>query len=96
MDEAEINNVLVEYRGNYPALINFSQAAEISQRPLGTIYDWSSRGLLESFLSRRGKWCLLRRDGFVRWLSSGEPRRKARGKPCSPAATTEVKATINT
>lgn len=46
-----------------------NQAAEIAQVPMGTIYDWSSRGHFNDFKSRRGRRVrLINRDAFVRFL----------------------------
>jgi hypothetical protein len=61
-------NIAEEYRRQYPPLITVEQAAEISCRKVQTIYDWSSRGLLDSSKVKRGGRLLLRRDAFVRFI----------------------------
>ena len=60
--------LIAAYADRYPPLLTFQQAVEIAQSPLGTIYDWSSRGHFDSFKIRRGRSCRLIRDEFVRWL----------------------------
>ena len=57
-----------EYSQKYPPLILINQAAEIAQVPVGTIYDWSSRGLLDGFKTKRGRRVRLNRDAFLRFL----------------------------
>lgn len=68
MTDNEIAKVTAEYATKYPALISLDQAAAIAQVPIGTLYDWSSRGFLDAFKSVRGRHRRLVRDAFVRWL----------------------------
>lgn len=70
MDESHIERVAAEYREHYPALISIEQAMAIAGVPRATLYDWSSRGLLDAIKVRRGRRLLLARDGFLRWLLS--------------------------
>lgn len=60
--------VIKEYAVIYPPLITFVQAAAIAQRPITTIYDWSSRGHFDGFRVGKGRQRLLRRDDFVGFL----------------------------
>ena len=61
-------NIAEEYGRHYPPLITVEQAAEISRRKIQTIYDWSSRGLLDASKVKRGGRLLLKRDAFVRFI----------------------------
>jgi len=63
-----IKTVLAEFAAKYPALISMAQAAEIAQRPLATLYDWSSRGRFDAFKKRPGRSVILIRDEFVRFI----------------------------
>ncbi len=57
-----------EYRKKFPPLITLSEAAEIAHVPLGTAYDWSSRGRLDGFKFKPGRSVLLARDAFIEYL----------------------------
>lgn len=57
-----------EYATRYQPLITLAEAAEIARCPLGTIYDWSSRGLFSAFKTKRGRRVLLDRNKFLRFL----------------------------
>lgn len=67
-DGTAVDRALAEYAGKYPPYIVVEQAAEIAQVPAGTIYDWSSRGLLDPFKTKRGRRIRLNRDAFVQFL----------------------------
>ncbi|MEX2387228.1 MAG: hypothetical protein WD534_05060 [Phycisphaeraceae bacterium] len=69
----EISPYLDEYARQYPPLINFKQAAEIAQRPLATIYDWSSQGYFDEYKKPCGRERRLIRDRFVRFMLDLEP-----------------------
>lgn len=64
----QTDHIFQEYREAYPPLLTFEQATEIADCPMGTIYDWSSRGKFDSFKIRCGRSCRLFRDDFVRWF----------------------------
>ena len=64
----ESQRALAEYAMKYPALITFEQAAEIAQIPMGTVYDWSHRGLFDGFKIACGRERRLLRDRFVTHL----------------------------
>ena len=55
----------------FPPILTTEQAAELASVPVGTVHDWSSRGLLSSFAAKRGKRLRILRDPFVAWLSEG-------------------------
>ena len=54
--------------GEYPPILTVEQAAELAQVSVKTVYDWSSRGLLQECAVRRGKRLRLWRDKFVAFL----------------------------
>jgi hypothetical protein len=64
----DIDAIIDEYTRRYGPLISVAQAAEISRRKVQTVYDWSSRGLLDAFKVKRGGVLLLSVAGFVRYL----------------------------
>ena len=66
-----VDEIIEEYRKTYPPLVTVDQAAEILQRPVGTVYDWSSRGLFDAFKRRAGRQIRLIRDELVRWYLRG-------------------------
>lgn len=70
MNDDAVEEILAQYAERYPPLVTSGQAAEIAQVPIGTLYDWSSRGLLDGLKHRRGRRLLLQRDLFVRFLMS--------------------------
>jgi excisionase family DNA binding protein len=49
----------------FPPILSVEQAASLLQVPQGTIYDWSSRGLLAGCAFRVGKHLRLWRDRLV-------------------------------
>jgi hypothetical protein len=71
MSDKEVDVLVAQYADKYPPLILGREAAEIARVPLQTIYDWSSRQLLDDFKSKRGRHFLLRRDAFVRFIATG-------------------------
>lgn len=72
LTNVDLDGIVAEYARKYPAYISAEQAAEIAQRPTATLYDWSSRGLLDAFKSKRGRKVLFGRDAFVRWLAGND------------------------
>ena len=69
MSSEDLKQLTGEIAQKYPALITMDEAAEIARVPVKTIYDWSSRELLDSIKSKRGRRVLLIRDGFVRFIT---------------------------
>ena len=52
----------------FPPVLNVDQAAELAAVPKKTIYEWSSRGLLDGCASRFGRRLRICRDRFIRLL----------------------------
>ena len=50
----------------FPPVLSVTQAAELLQVPVATIYDWSSRGLLRGCARRIGKRLRISRDRFLK------------------------------
>lgn len=55
----------------FPPALNVNQAADLAGVPKGTIYDWSSRGLLDGCAARVGKHLRIFRDRFVKLIFNG-------------------------
>lgn len=49
----------------FPAILSVVQAAELLQVPTATIYDWSSRGLLNTCSRKMGKHLRIFRDRLI-------------------------------
>jgi excisionase family DNA binding protein len=61
--------LLKQFSERYPPLITVEEAAEIARLPSSqTIYDWSSRGLLDAFKVKCGRRVLFKRDLFIRFI----------------------------
>ena len=58
--------------GRFPPVLNVSQAAQLLQVPVKTLYEWSSRGRLRSCARRRGKRLFFWRDLLIRELFEGK------------------------
>ena len=56
----------------YPAVLTPDQAADLLQVPKQTIYDWSSRGLLDGCKARVGKHLRLARDRLLDRFFNGK------------------------
>ena len=52
----------------FPPILDVQQAAKLAIVPVGTIYDWSSRGLLANCATRVGKHLRIFRDRFLKAL----------------------------
>ena len=68
MQTKENQAILEEYASKYPALLTVAQAAEIAQKPVGTVYDWSHRGYFDGIKRPLGREIRLLRDGLVRFM----------------------------
>jgi len=55
----------------FPPILTVNQAAELVTVPKATIYDWSSRGLLDDCAFRVGKHLRIWRDAFLILISEG-------------------------
>lgn len=49
----------------YPPILSLEQAANLLQLPKATLYDWRSRGLLNSCSRRLGKHVRVYRDRLI-------------------------------
>jgi len=54
-----------QWATRFPPILNPDQAAELLQVPKQTIYDWSSRGLLDGCKAKVGKHLRLARDRLL-------------------------------
>lgn len=84
MTESKIYELVAEYRRIYPPLITLPEAAEIARVPLATVHDWSSRGLLDGFKSKRGRRVLLELEAFVRFVVNAPTSDGAQHKHPAP------------
>ncbi len=66
MSDAEI--VRAFQGSDYPRILSVDQAARLAGVSKKTIYDWSSRGLLQGVAVRRGKRLRVLRARFARFL----------------------------
>ena len=73
MDDSKLAETLKIYRETYPPFISFKQAAEISQLPLGTIYDYSGRKLFDGFKIKVGKYRRLDLARFIEFVFANKP-----------------------
>ncbi|MEI8195969.1 MAG: helix-turn-helix domain-containing protein [Phycisphaerae bacterium] len=78
MQPNELKMIMAEYATKYPPLLNVAQAAELSQRPVATIYDWSHRGKFDAFKRPLGREIRLARDSFVLFVLGETPAAPAK------------------
>ena len=74
MEDVSIISMIAAYAAIYQPLISVGEAAAIAKVTPKTIYDWSSRGLLDPFKSKRGRHLRLIRDQFVRFVTEDSPQ----------------------
>jgi len=55
----------------FPPALSVDQAAELAGVPKATVYDWSSRGLLDDCAARVGKRLRIFRDRFLKHIFNG-------------------------
>lgn len=73
MDEATVSRLIAEYAKRYDSLITIDEACAIARKATRkTVYDWSSRGLLDDVKTRCGRNVLFDRDGFVRFVLTND------------------------
>jgi excisionase family DNA binding protein len=67
LSKDEINSAFSDplWAREYPPILNVDQAARLLQVPRGTLYDWSSRGLLRGCSRRVGKHLRFFRDRLI-------------------------------
>ena len=69
LSDTEIDRAFTGRWGDiYPPVLNVSQAAELADVSMKTVYDWSSRDLLAQCAGRRGKRLRVFRNRFIRFL----------------------------
>ena len=56
-----------EWSKKFPPLLDADEAATLAHVPLATIYDWSSRGLLDNCAHKRHRLQIVR-NRFIRFL----------------------------
>lgn len=73
LSDAEVSRAFSDPRWSehYPPVLNVERAAELAGVPKATVYDWSSRGLLDSCAARVGKHLRIFRDRFVKHIFDG-------------------------
>jgi len=73
IDQAELDRAFFDNSGGrFPPVLNIQQAAELLQAPIGTIYEWSSKGYLKGCCRRRGKRLFFWRDRLISELFGGK------------------------
>jgi hypothetical protein len=65
-----------QWATRFPPILNPGQAADLLQVPLQTVYDWSSRGLLDGCKARVGKHLRLARDRLLDLFFNGKLHEK--------------------
>ena len=58
--------------GGLPPILDVQQVAALLRVPAKTVYDWSSRGRLDSCARRRGKRLLIVRDKLIEEVFCGK------------------------
>lgn len=60
-----------DWATKFPPILTVEQTCDLIQLPKGTLYDWSSRGLLDGCAQRAGKHLRIHRDRFIQIWSEG-------------------------
>jgi hypothetical protein len=73
LTDAEVSRAFSDPRWAevYPPVLTVDRAAELAGVPKATVYDWSSRGLLDDCAARVGKYLRIFRDRFVKHIFNG-------------------------
>ncbi len=68
LTDKEITSAFADpvYAERFPPVLSVKQAAELLQVPVGTIYQWRSRGLLKSTCRKVGKHLRFYRDRLLK------------------------------
>ena len=74
MTDTATDRLFSEFAKLYPPLITVDDAAAIARVPVATVYDWSSRGLLDAIKSKRGRRLLIDLRGFIEFLIDKEEK----------------------
>ena len=71
MSEDNVLRLIAQYAQQFPPLITLAEAVVIARDDTpDTIYQWSAGGRFDEFKSKPGKYVLLDRDSFVRFLAT--------------------------
>jgi hypothetical protein len=62
------DQVIADHKVDYAPLITLDEAATIARVPIGSVYDWSARGLFDEFKTKPGRAVLLHRDSFLNFI----------------------------
>lgn len=65
---AEVAAAVKGFKWEATPIMTLSQAAELLQLPLSTLYEWSSRGLLDRCSRKVGKRRLVFRDRLIQTI----------------------------
>jgi hypothetical protein len=68
LTERELKDMFAAPEWAIKPLLGVADAAVLAGVTPATIYDWSSRGLLDHCATRRGKRLRIHRDRFARFL----------------------------
>ena len=70
LTDIEINRAFADskWAEKYPPILNVDQAAQLMGVPKGTIYDWSSRGLLIGCARKVGRYLRIYRDRYIKHI----------------------------
>jgi excisionase family DNA binding protein len=68
LTDAEITRAFADskWAEMYPPILNVDQSAQLMGVPKGTVYDWSSRGLLDCCATKVGRHLRIFRDRFIK------------------------------
>jgi len=74
IDNSELGTMFADplWAGKFPPLLSVETAAELADVSKATIYDWSSRGLLDKCAKKQGKRLRIIRNRFVQFLLGEE------------------------
>lgn len=78
MSPDALKQLIDKLTAEYGPIIGVDDAAKITKRKKQTIYDWSSRGMLEPFRAGRGGPIALDLDGFVRFFFKEQEKKGRR------------------
>ena len=75
--ESSISEILAAFEDScweekYPPILTVDQAAELASVPKKTIYEWSSRGLLDELANRFGRRLRINRNRFIQLLMNNQ------------------------
>ena len=68
----ELAQMFADPKWSAKPFLNVREAADLAGVGVMTIYDWSSRGLLASCATKRGKRLRIHRDRFAQFLMKND------------------------